>query len=57
VSVAAAQLKSIWLEDAAVAVIPEGTLGAVVSGAAGVVAQDCTPCAEVLPLLSYAATV
>jgi hypothetical protein len=56
-SVAALQLRLIWLAEAAVAVKPLGTLGAVVSGAAGVVAEACALWAEVLPATSYAATV
>ena len=43
--------------EAAVAANPVGTLGAVVSGAAGVVAHVCALWAEMLPALSYAATV
>jgi hypothetical protein len=55
--VLAFQLKLIWFVETALAVNPPGTLGAVVSGNAAVVAQLCALCADAFPALSYAATV
>ena len=51
-SVAALQARLIWLDEAAVAVKPLGTLGAVVSAAAGVVAEADALWPEVLPATS-----
>jgi hypothetical protein len=54
--VEAVQLKLICVEEAAVAVNPVGTDGAVVSAVASVVALAAVDCAEILPAASYAAT-